>query len=664
MHNERITPLADLADDASAPYFATILVRRTRAAAALTPSELPNGVALVALDAGGLALARRLQPRLPSSRVHGLAGRADGADELFSHVSAHLHALFLAGTPIVGICAAGILVRALAPLLANKHREPPVLAVAQDGSTAVPLLGGHHGANRLARAIAATLGGTAAVTTAGDTRLGFGLDEPPQGWRVANPEAAKSVTAAMLGGVPVTLRIEAGEADWLSAAGIQFAPEAQHAIIVTDRLPRQDDETQAASPLVLHPPVLAIGVGCERGAEPGELIALVRETLAANGLAEGAVACVASIAVKADEQAVHAVADVLGVPARFFSVADLEAEAPRLANPSDVVFREVGCHGVCEGAALAAVGARGSLVVAKVRGARTTCAIGRAIRAIEPRAIGRARGRLSVVGIGPGSSAWRSAEVAEILRDASDVVGYGLYLDLIADLIAGKAQHTTALAQEEERVRVALDLAAEGRHVALVCSGDAGIYALAALVFELLDRENRDEWNRLAIAVAPGISALQAAAARAGAVIGHDFCAVSLSDLLTPWEQIERRLQAAAAGDFVVALYNPVSQRRRTQLPQAKEIFLRHRPGTTPVVLARNLGRDAETIRVVPLADLNADLVDMLTLVLVGASTTRVIERGQHRFVYTPRGYAAKHAGRTADGIPTFSDQGKEQAAE
>ena len=183
--------------------------------------------------------------------------------------------------------------------------------------------------------------------------------------------------------------------------------------------------------------------------------------------------------------------------------------------------------------------------------------------------------------------------------------------------------------------------------MALVSSGDPGIYALAALVFELLDRENRADWNRLAIEVVPGLSALQGAAARAGAVIGHDFCAISLSDLLTPWPEIERRLRAAAEADFVVALYNPVSRRRRSQLPAAREILLAHRPPDTPVVLARNLGRDGESVRLVELQVLTPDDADMLTVVLVGSSRTRLVSRGTHRFVYTPRGYAAKQT-RTA----------------
>jgi cobalt-precorrin 5A hydrolase/precorrin-3B C17-methyltransferase len=236
-----------------------------------------------------------------------------------------------------------------------------------------------------------------------------------------------------------------------------------------------------------------------------------------------------------------------------------------------------------------------------------------------------------------------------VLREATDIVGYRLYFELIADLTRGKRVHTSPISEEEARARLALDLAAEGHSVALVSSGDAGIYGLAALVFELLDRENRADWNRLALTVVPGVSALQAAAARAGAVIGHDFCAISLSDLLTPWPEIERRLRAAAEADFVVALYNPVSQRRRTQLPAARDILLARRPADTPVVLGRNLGRDGQTVSMIELKALTPERVDMFTIVLVGSSCTRLIERGTHRFVYTPRGYAAKRESSSED---------------
>lgn len=602
-----------------------------------------SAAAIVVLTQDGLELARRLP--LAGAEVHGLATRVTGADFAFADTMEHLRSLFSEGRPIVGVCAAGILIRALAPLLADKRGEPPVLALAQDGSAVVPLLGGHRGANRLAAAISDALGVPAAVTTAGDLSLGVALDDPPAGWTVANPEAAKPVAAALLTGAPVGLRVESGDAGWLAESGLSFAESAQPTIAVTHKA-----EAGSADQLVLHPPVLALGLGCERGCDSGEVIALAEATLAEAGLAEGAIACVVSVDLKADEAAIHAAARRFGVPARFFTAAELEAETPRLHNPSDVVFAEVGCHGVAEGAALAAAGPEGELLVAKHKSRRATCAFGLASSGIAPKQVGRKRGRLTVVGIGPGAAAWRTPAVTRALAGADEVVGYGLYLDLIADVIRGKPRHDSQLAQEEARVRIALECAAEGRHVALVSSGDAGIYALATLVFELLDREDRADWNRLDIRVEPGVSAIQAAAARMGAPIGHDFCTVSLSDLLTPWEVIENRLAAAASGDFIVALYNPVSKRRRTQLVAARDAMLRHRPAETPVILGRNLGRDGETLDVIRLDELDPDRVDMLTLVLIGNSQTRHVTRGTRAWVYTPRGYAAKMAGGDEQG--------------
>ncbi len=602
---------------------------------------LPEGAALVVLGPGGLALAERLKAVLPGSDIHGLKGRAEVADVVFTETTAHVAGLFRGGRPIIGVCASGILIRAVAGLVSDKLSEPAVVAVAEDGSSIVPLLGGHRGANRLALAISEITGGHACVTTAGDVGLGLALDDPPPGWRVANVEAAKAITQALLAGGPVSLVVEAGDASWISNSGANFSDNAPVAIRVTDRVV-SDPEKDPGDDLILHPPVLALGVGCERGADSVELIDFAETTLRVAGLAAGAVASVVSLDLKSDEAAVHALADHLGVAARFFPAEVLEVETPRLANPSDVVFAEVGCHGVAEGAALASVGPDGELLVEKKKSVRATCAIARATGSIDPETTGQGRGILTIVGIGPGASDWRTPEAAAALSSADDVVGYGLYLDLVGDLIKGTPRHSSDLGREEDRARQALDLAATGRRVALVCSGDAGIYALATLVFELLDRNANADWNRIKVSVAPGISALQAAAARIGAPLGHDFCAISLSDLLTPPEDIERRLRAAADGDFVVALYNPVSKRRRKLLLRARDILLDARPPGTPVILARNLGRTDEEVRVISLADLDVDMVDMLTLVMVGSSQSRTFETTAGVRVYTPRGYEKK----------------------
>jgi cobalt-precorrin 5A hydrolase/precorrin-3B C17-methyltransferase len=602
----------------------------------MTGHDLP--IALVALDPHGFATARKLKALLPEARLHGLASRVPGADVPFSDTIAHLRSLFSSNHTIIGLCAAGILIRAVAPLLADKRKQPPVLAVSEGeaGLIAVPLLGGHNGANKLARQIAEALGGVAAVTTSGDSRLGFGLDDPPKGWKVANPDAAKAVTAALLAGDPVSLCVEAASANWLDES--RFSAAGSLALRITDKAALPSGDT-----LILNPPTLALGVGCERGTPPEELIEHALALLDAKGLAASAVACVASVDLKADEPAVHALAERLGVPARFFTPAELEQEAPRLKNPSEIVFREIGCHGVSEGAALAAGGVNAMLIVEKTKGARVTAAIARSPSAIDAAKTGRPRGKLFVIGTGPGTPDWRTPEVTRAVALSSDLVGYGLYLDLLGDLLAGKRRHDGQMGAEEDRVRQALDLAAEGRIVCLVCSGDPGIYALATLVFELIEREGRKDWGRIEIEVCPGVSAMMAAAARVGAPLGHDFCAISLSDLLTPMDVIRKRLKAAAEADFAIALYNPVSKKRREQIIEARDTLLAHRPADTPVILARNLGRPDEVIDIIRLDELEPAKADMLTLVMVGSSETKRVQHGGRTRLYTPRGYAGKH---------------------
>jgi cobalt-precorrin 5A hydrolase/precorrin-3B C17-methyltransferase len=598
--------------------------------------RLPEAAAIVVLGASGMALGLRARDLLPGSTLHGPRALAGDCDEAYDRVVPHLTALFAAGRPIIGLCASGILIRALAPLVDDKRADPPVVALAEDGSVAVPLLGGHHGANRIARALAEALGGVAAITTAGDLRLGLALDEPPPGWRIANPDRVKPVAAALIAGKPVALQDDIGCAEWLRASGIAWAASADIAVRVTDRSIAKD-----ATELTFHPPVLAVGIGCERDCDPTEIAALAEASLAAADLAAEAVAAVVSVELKLAEAGIHALADRLDVPARFFTAARLLDETPRLSERSEAVYRATGCWGVAEGAALAAAGPGGTLVVPKRKSRHATCAIARAAGPIDAASIGRSRGRLAIVGIGPGDPAWRTPEATAQISAASDIVGYSLYLDLLGRAAAGKTLHLSAIGAEEERARLALDLAAAGKDVALISSGDAGIYGLAALVFELLDREERRDWASVAITVAPGISAMQAAAARAGAPLGHDFCAISLSDLMTPWAAIRARLEAAAVGDFIVALYNPRSARRISQLEEAATILLAQRPPETPVLLARNLGRDSEFSRVSTLGALADAEIDMLTVVIIGSRETRLTRTNPPR-LYTPRGYRRK----------------------
>jgi len=594
---------------------------------------------VLALSRSGEPVAHRIAAAL-GARVHGREGRVERADAFFANTLDHARDLFVAGVPIVGVCASGILIRAVAPMLADKRTEPPVLSVSDDGTVVVPLLGGHRGANRLASRIAEALGATAAVTTAGDLALGVALDEPPVGWRLANPDDAKDAMAALLAGKGARV---VGEADWLADL-----PKGDGVTVTCGLAPVETGPTH----IHFAPQMVTLGVGCARNCPPEELAALVVETLAEAGLSRFAVHSVNTLDLKADEPAMNGLARSFGVPLRVFTAAELEAEAARLAAPSEVVFAEVGCHGVAEGAALAQAGADAQLLVTKRKTANATCAIGLATAPLTDLR-GRSRGRLSVVGIGPGQAAWRTPEVSKFVAEAQELVGYGLYIDLLGPLAIGKERSDFPLGGEEDRCRYALEQAALGKNVALVCSGDAGIYAMGALVFELLDRGPdqkgvSDAARRVEVVCSPGVSALQGAAARAGAPLGHDFCTISLSDLLTPRADILRRLHAAAEGDFVIAFYNPVSKTRRTLLAEARDILLRHRPADTPVMLASSLGRPEEHVRYRRLADLDVDEVDMLTVVLVGSSNSRLAALGEGPRMFTPRGYARKIDGDLA----------------
>ena len=247
-------------------------------------------------------------------------------------------------------------------------------------------------------------------------------------------------------------------------------------------------------------------------------------------------------------------------------------------------------------------------------------------------------GRVTVVGLGPGRADWCLPAVTERLLAATDLVGYGPYLDLVPVATAAR-RHPSDNRVEADRARHALALAAEGADVVVVSSGDPGVFAMASAVMEALDRAPGDHGD-VEVEVLPGITAAQALASRVGAPLGHDFCVISLSDVLKPWEVIERRLSAAAGADFVIALYNPQSRHRPWQLDRAVEVLRRHRADETPVAVGKQLGRPGESVRVVTLATLDPADVDMGTVLVVGSSTTRVLaHRPLASSLYTPRRY-------------------------
>ena len=602
---------------------------------------------ILCLTEGGEALAARIAPVI-GGVIHGRADRT-GAQITFDETTSHIRDLFASGRTIIGICAAGILIRSVAPLLSDKHSEPAVIAVAEDGSAVVPLLGGHHGANAISRQIAEILQISPAVTTASDVVHGVALDEPPAGWRLTDAGPVGAVAAALLSGEkahcfglnahlePLAELPNVSTGTFVSVTGHRMPPVGL-AILGNNERPDPDRT------LCYERTQFVLGVGCARDCPSEELRSLVRAGLEAAGLPDAAIAGIGSLDLKADEAAILDLARELDVPFRVFPAAELEEETPRLANPSDVVYAEVGCHGVAEAAALRAAGPDAELIVEKQKTTNATVAIARAPAPITELP-GRPRGQVCLVGLGPGRADWRTPEASRLVVEADELVGYGFYIDLLGPLAKGKPRIDFPLGGEEDRCRYALEEAAKGRNIAIICSGDAGIYAMGALVYELMSREEHgvsDAARRVEVVTAPGVTAMQAAAARIGAPLGHDFCAISLSDLLTPREDIEKRIQAAAEGDFVISFYNPVSKRRRELFVNAIQTLSAHRPPDTPVVLARSLGRAEEDLQIRRLDNVSVEDVDMMTVVIVGSKHSQTVHVGGRKRIFTPRGYANK----------------------
>ena len=602
---------------------------------------------ILCLSQGGLRLAKTMA-RAVDGDVHGLASRCPDAPFQFADTIAHIAGLFVAGRPVIGLCAAAILIRAVAPHLGQKQHDAPVLAIADDGSSIVPLLGLHHGALGLGARLVAASGGHLAVTTASNLGDGVSLDTPPAGFRLANEQNAAAAMAGLLAGGGAAIDFDDHHpvmTDWLAL--VKRGDDMRLTIT-------HDHIDPAANQLVYCPQQFILGIGCVRGCDSDELYDFVTAELRRQNVNQAAIAAIASVDLKADEPAILVLAARLDVPFRVFSVAELEKQTANLANPSDVVFAEIGTYGVAEAAALEAailqtVDAQPSLFTEKQKTKDATLALVKMDAPLADQRLlrGRKPGKVMLIGIGPGKSDWRTPEAAKWVQSADELVGYGLYIDLLGAAAAHLPRKDFALGEEEARCRYALETAATGRNVAIICSGDAGIYAMGALVFELLDRSTDDGGvsaaaHRVEVISAPGVSALQGAAARSGAILGHDFCTISLSDLLTPWASIEARIHAAGAGDFVIAFYNPVSQRRRTQLAAARDILMRYRGGDVPVLLASNLGRPEEQIKFRTLGSLVVDEVDMLTVVMVGSSASKMLDLGRGKAVYTPRGYAKR----------------------
>jgi cobalt-precorrin 5A hydrolase/precorrin-3B C17-methyltransferase len=541
---------------------------------------------------------------------------------------------------LIVIGATGAVTRLIAPLLTDKEHDPAVLVLDAGGQRVIPLLGGHHaGAEQWSREIAAALGGEAVLS--GDSavtgRLATDAFGTAWGWNRSGTSANWSqLMKAQARGEATHLIQTMGSTLWQSSSAAQASQlldldgEAGNAMSMLE-ISTSITRTGACQ---WHPPLLWLGIGCERDTSLNLVQRAVSSALEEAGLAEEAVAGISSIDRKGDEKALQDLAQLHHWPFRLHTATALDRV--RVPTPSEVVAAEMGTGSVAEAAALLSSGPNGQLKLHKrithandAECGAVTVAIAESMEAHAPQ-----RGELHLIGSGPGDLALLTPDARKALERCPAWVGYGLYLDLLEPLRrSDQIRLDGQLTMERDRCQQALSLACQGVRVALVSSGDSGIYGMAGLALELWLDLPEDERPRFA--VHPGISALQLAAAKAGAPLMHDFCTVSLSDRLTPWEVIERRLEGAAKGDFVVALYNPRSKGRDWQLQRAKDILLTERPVSTPVVMARQLGRQEEHVSFCRLDSLPVESVDMLTVLIIGNSSSR-IDGGR---MVTPRGY-------------------------
>ena len=563
----------------------------------------------ISVTEAGRAMARRL----PYECAHG-------------NLAANVRALWDSVDGFVLFAAAGACVRIVSPLLTEKATDPGVVCVDEAGRFAVALLGGHGArANELAREVARSLGAEPVITTATDATATAAID---QLGGLAAEGAIATVTAAMVDGRSVIVDNPRGwplppalERALLGRTGAQ-GPGAQRPgpadgprLLVTDELVSPSDNL-----VVLRPPSIVAGIGASTSPPAEEVSTLLGEALAHGGLSRLSLRAVATI----DRRATEVALTSLGLP--IYSYGSAELATVDVPNPSAVVSSAVGTPSVAEAAALRAAGPGAELVVEKRRSAHTTVALARSCRPM---------GHLAIVGLGPGGPGGRTPDADRSVRHADVVVGYEPYIDQCADLVGPSAEVIRSpIGAEVERARIALGWAERGLNVSVVCSGDAGIYAMASVVLEEAGDEPGFE-----IEVVPGVTAGVAAAALLGAPLGHDHMIVSLSDLLTPWELILRRVVAARDADLVLVIYNPKSKARDWQLAAVRDVMLEGRSQDTPVGIATDVGRERAQATITTLALLDPDLVGMTTCVIVGSSETRVIGNT----MVTPRGYVRHH---------------------
>ena len=562
----------------------------------------------------------------------------------------HLQNIWADSQAIVCCLTIGAIVRLISPLLKDKKVDPAITVITPDFKYVISLVGGHQGkGDPLTNLLASQLNAEAIVTSASSALNLPAIDIFGQvyGWRSGKGDW-NAVSGAITRQQPTLVKQTAGLTWWRNRL-----PQNHPFIFSGDESPAT--ETQAtvhigieasigdSAPCVSwHPQVLWVGIGCERNTSFKLIESALIKVLAENNLAPEAIASLVSIDLKSDEEGILQLAQKWQLPFGVFTPEELKSIA--VPTPSEIVAKEVGTPSVAEASALKGANSadlennQGELILHKQiikdesgeESGAITIAIAQSSLEYNPK-----DGELYLIGTGPGNIEYLTKKAQTALQEAEIIIGYGLYIDLISSLLRPEQIiESYNITQEKQRAQRAIDLAKWGLKVAVISSGDCGIYGMAGLVLEMLAQQDWDG-KTPRVEVFSGITALQSLAARVGSPLMHDFCAISLSDLLTPWDVIEKRIVAAAMGDFVTTIYNPRSRTRQEQIVHLQKIFLEYRGGDTPVAIASSLGREDEQITITTLANMLDHSIDMLTTVMIGNSKT---QRYQDLLI-TPRGY-------------------------
>ena len=546
------------------------------------------------------------------------------------------------------IMATGIVVRMIAPLLESKLADPAVVVMDEGGQHVISLISGHlGGANALTDTVADLTGADPVITTATDVAGIIAFDTLAQriGAKVEPKTAIKATATALLNGQPVALvcdpnfydavRPDVPRVTHLNTADPEELKKFEAVCIISDT-PLELPDPLKRKTLFIRPPTLCLGIGCNRATPKAEITAAVETTLKDFGLSPLSVFRIASADRKADEAGLKGFAKERAIPFVTYSADALNTVSEThtgLSPDSEHAMKHLGVKGVAEPAALLGAGEGAHLVIPKQKIGNVTVAVAR-----RPIPVPVREGSLTVVGIGPGHLAYLTPHAKRALRRADTLVGYTKYIQLVEPFIEGKEVIQTGMTRETQRVIAALEAATAGKKVALIGTGDAGIYGLAGLALELAEKRG----DTFPVTISPGITAGIAAAAVVGAPLTNDYITLSLSDLLTPRETVIARIEAAAASGMVTVIYNPKSKKRTELIALLQKAFLRHRPSETPVAVVTHALREGQAHVLTTLADFLNEEITMNSVVIVGNADTVILPTADGPRMVTRRGYEQK----------------------